>query len=595
MSDNLNSGDVTYQDIMDAAVKLRNASLQYTMEAMNVWTSRDTVNTFIDKYQQYCDIMADRAYMVPVDLAGSLYGEIEDELNSLYVFATFMTEYFCPYFNLMNVHYDLTSSASQAFFNNTILAPVEGTTKTYVDDMVQYLSAFANKEDPCPEISKPKDFVSTDAEWRYECLFGLPAFAPWGEPNYWTVSFDDVVEKLSPATNTTSSVGSSSTSSTTGATYKDIQDAAAALSNQVSGNNLQFLVDNFQEYSSDYYVADMRNYIQGTSSCDQPSSTDKQLYANVLGYNHVLQGLIGVMNVYFYPYYNLILNNQQLLSQEALNWWNDMFNASAITSADKSSEYYTSFISLIDGLQQYSDLSGQCPDVSENSPLVNQFDVFVNLFKFWPDADIRITLQDVSEKLSPADTSSVSSAATSTAPSDPSSAYSTISSDANLVSTHATDASLTQMNSFAGLSISDFVGYFNIYNQNKSSIVANSIKDVLDAMLAFGKYAESYLLPLATSISNNPDVISTDSQSWWKKNFTDATLKITSSTSMSIIDFATTLDKFQTVASGGSDTIQEGDEYWNALLVMYYFTPWDDSNPIRQALIDAPSNIKEAS
>ncbi len=544
-----NSDQVTYKDITDAAAKLSYAvSTGYQLEAMNIWTSYDVVESFVKKYTDYVKIQANRGYGIPFDLSSDAYFAIKSELDSLYTFTTFMQEYFSPYFNLMNDYSYLTSQSSIDFFKDSILADV-GDTELALDFVIYHLSDFSDIDKPCTD---PNGYRF------YEALSALVAFSNWTPSNKWRITLSDVLEKLAPAT--ASSDLESINEDTV--TYNDLVSAANNLVTRAASDDLSNIVGDWLFYVDSRSLGDFNTY-----KCN----IDKEP-TSVQGIQYVIFEIVGWLNVNFTPYYELILNNQDLVSEESLEWWNYNFNAAIYSGS--------SIISIFNSMNQflYMSIDG-CPNIEKDTPFWDQFDTFLDLFRDSGGA-FKVITSDAYYKLKPSNSQSDNSLE-DTSPD--------IVTQANDLSLKAKDSSLQPLNSFAGLGINDFVYYFNL---GVNSIAGYAIADILDGLLALAEFAKDYVLPLNTSITNNPKEITQDSLNWWNDNFTAANLKGSDSVSMSIIDALERVVVF--AITGDVSSIKEGDDYWNMLLVLYYFTPWNSSNSIYQLMVSAADNIKSS-
>lgn len=592
-----NLNDVSFQDIMNAASKLSDATKgDYTLESLSVWTDYDHLTDFLGKYKTYKDLQAQRGWGVPVDVAAEAYQAIKPELESLNAFVSFMQANFCPYFNLMNDNSDLYSKDSEDYFINTILAGVDNQ-HIMLNEMVTYLAPFGNVSSPCPDIADPVTGGSFDAENVWYALSVLPAFKDWGSNNHWWISFVDVVEKLQPAsTDSTDKSSNNLGGDDSDTTFQDIKDAASDLTQYIQSDAPSFIQSTIQAFSGEIsrFAGDYEAYSSGTQTCDTPTAYESSEFKNMFALNHVIVGVSGFLQQYFIPYYNLVLNNQELLSDYTIQRWNTAFNAATYTS---DNEYYTSFISLVDALKQFNHLSGPCPSFND-TPLKKQIEVFFSLFAQFDSSAIRTTLIDVTELCLPADSSvsktsiSVTEQMSLSASLSDNEDFADVASMIQDLSTHAADSSMDKINNWTGLSISDFAGYYNVFALDGSSITGYAISDVLDGLLAFEDFAENYFLPVANAVETNPSLFSSDSLTWWKTNFTDATLEASSSTKMSVVDFANEIVSF--VKTGDITNIKEGDDSWNLLLTLYNFTPWNSTNAIYKAMIDAPQNMKAA-
>jgi len=542
-----NSDQVTYKDITDAAAKLSYAvSTGYQLEAMNIWTY-DSIDSFIEKYTDYAKIQANRGYGIPFDLSADAYMAIKSELDSLYTFTTFMQEYFIPYFNVMSDYSNLTSQSSIDFFNDSICADIGGTSVT-LDQTIYYLSDFSDIDKPCTDLS----------EGVIESFNALVAFSNWTPSNKWRITLSDVLEKLAPAT--ASSDLESINEETV--TYNDLVTAANNLVTRAASDDLDNIIGDWLFDKDSRSLMDFK-----TDNCN----IDKEP-PFVQGVQYVIFEIVGWLNANFTPYYELILNNQDLVSEESLEWWNYNFNA-AIHGG-------SSIISIFNSMNQflYMSIDG-CPNIEKDTPFWDQFDTFLDLFSEG-GGGFNLIVSDAYYKLQPSNSQSDNSLED---------ASPDIVTQANDLSLKAKDSSLQPLNSFAGLGINDFVYYFNL---GVNSIAGYAIADILDGLLALAEFAKDYVLPLNTSITNNPEEITQDSLNWWNDNFTAANLKGSDSVSMSIIDALERVGVF--AITGDVSSIKEGDDTWNMLLVLYYFTPWNSSNSIYQLMVSAADNIKSS-
>jgi hypothetical protein len=570
--------DITFQNILDAANNLVNAiDTTYNMEAVNIWTDQDGddkhFDSFLTNYNAYRNIQANRGFGIPFDQSAEAYIKVKDELASLNTLANFMQKYFTPYLNLMNDYSYLTSNASINYFKNNFLA--DRLEVGSFSDLCKTLQAFADIDLPCPDISS-----------TYTAIHSLIEFAPWTPSNPWRIALSNVSKNLAKAS-TSDELGINN-----GVTIDDIIDAAEALIVDLDTDNLGFIKDYLRgQYNSAYYLSDFQQYGNETSTCNNPTPSQSDRYAVIFPITHVLVGIVGFLNDYFMPYYNLILNNQNLLSEESLEWWNYNFNSAIYSATFDEGTYYTSFISMLRGLQQYNHLDGSCPyaisyvDYKANYLIFyKQVTILWNLFKEWPGSPIRNTLSDIREKISAKEDSSLDSALGD---------FQTISECAKALSLAVVDSSLQVINNVTGLCINDFVGYFSIFAKDArtTNIAYYSISDVLNALATFAKI-EQYVVALDTAIQANPKAISATSLSWYTNTFRGKNLVANSSVSISIIDFLSILTKF--ALTGGISSIKEGDDTWNMLLVLYNFTPWNENNTIYNAMLSCVDQITSA-
>lgn len=496
----------------------------------------------------------------------------------------------------MGAYSDLYSKDSLDYYVNTILSDVNNE-PIYLWQMVNYLAPFADITSPCLDIADPTIGGSPEAQNVWLALSGLPAFKSWGSNNHWWICFVDVVKKLRPAsTDSTDKSSNNLSGDDSHTTFQDIKDAASALTHYIQSDAPSFIQKTLSKFNSALYrfPLDYEDYSSGTQTCDNPTAQEESEFKDMFGINDVIVGVSGFLQQYFMPYYNLVVNNQELLSEYTIQRWNTAFNAATYTS---DNEYYTTFISLVNALKQFNHLSGPCPSFND-TPLRKQIELFFRLFEKFDYSTIRTTLIDVTELCLPAD-SSVSKSSISVTEQMKLSAslsdnedFADVASLIQDLSTHAADPSMQKINNWTGLSISDFAGYYNVFALDGSSITEYAIGDVLDGLLAFEDLAENYFLPVATAVENNPSLFSSDSLAWWKTNFTDATLEASSSTKMSVVDFANKIVSF--AKTGDITNIKEGDDSWNLLLTLYNFTPWNGTNAICKAMIDAPQNMKPA-
>ncbi len=564
MSNNKNS--VSYNDIYNAAKLLSTQfDQEYIQDSFSWLRFTDFTNEFQSQYSSFYDLQINRPWGLPYDLSIVPYSGCINLIQSMVILTNFINTYYTPFINLLKNNLNLVSSGTQQNFREFLSTPIYRGSKMTMIDLGTSLSVFSDYNNLTPKFS--------DIEESFNVLLWL---ATIGTESEVLLDYFDYYERgLEPAKGNSQSLGSESDGlQDSPVSFEDIQAAANNMIDVIKNGGLNFIVNQFSEIYFNQYFADLNQYGLETTTCDAPNNIQREEYPAVLDVNYVLNKISGFFKVYFLPYYNLILNNQNLLSKESLSWWNYNFNAVTMNGTERS------VISTVYTLMQYLDLSTLCPVITED-----QSQSFFILFKFWTSANFREILLQTFDKLTSADDFNSSK----TDANDSSDLFS----DVQTFSTQAASDSLAQsINQWTGMSILDFTSYYNIYIKDSSSPVKSSISNILDSLDEFNSSVGKLIISIDSQIENNPSIISASSKLWWEDNFIGNVLQPSSTVLMCLWSFANTMLIFRDPEN--TSPIEEGDEVWNSFVSMYEFTPWDDSNPIRAAMIDAVKNITPA-
>ena len=169
---------------------------------------------------------------------------------------------------------------------------------------------------------------------------------------------------------------------------------------------------------------------------------------------------------------------------------------------------------------------------------------------------------------------------------------------ANKLKQDAESPDLTKLNSWEAGAIKSFqTNYANyIAAQGTSPCLtpkpsANGyfipIKDQLASLYALGTFMQNSFIPYFNLVQGNLNLLDNASKEWFTQSFNSNTLMVNLSTSVSMQTFAKNLVAFQ---SSPCKSLTIGDNSaWQVILLMYYFTPWTNENPIQQLFMNAPN------